>query len=106
MDTTNDKSVIQIASILKYDLDIIGIAETHLRDDTIPHLFMCDDDAVQKVNSLFDELDGEIAIENMNDVYSKFCQEVHRNMALFHHNNYAYSNIQYKQTKKKRKQIL
>ena len=38
MDTTNDKSVIQTAIILKCDLDIIGIAETHLRDDTIPHL--------------------------------------------------------------------
>ena len=38
MDTTKDKSVIQIASILMYDLDIIGIAETHLRDDTTPQL--------------------------------------------------------------------
>ena len=38
MDTTKDKSVIQIASILMYDLDIIGIAETHLRDDTFPQL--------------------------------------------------------------------
>ena len=43
---------------------------------------MCDDDAVQNVNSIFDEPDGEITIENINDVYSKFCQEVHRNMAL------------------------
>ena len=43
---------------------------------------MCDDDAVQNVNSIFDEPDGEIAIENMNDVYSKFCHEVHRYMAL------------------------
>ena len=43
----------------------------------VPELFMCDDDAVQNVNSIFDEPDGEIAIENMNDVYSKFCHEVH-----------------------------
>ena len=48
----------------------------------VPELFMCDEDAVQNVNSIFDEPDGEIAIENMNDVYSKFCHEVHRNMAL------------------------
>ena len=34
----------------------------------VPELFMCDDDAVQKVTSVFDEFVGEIAVENVNDV--------------------------------------
>ena len=38
MNITNDKSVIELASILECDLDIIGIAETHLRDNTIPQI--------------------------------------------------------------------
>ena len=38
MNITNDKSVIQLASILECDLDIIGIAETHLRVNTIPQI--------------------------------------------------------------------
>ena len=63
---TNFPSVL----ITKYDIN------------KVPVQFMFDDDAVQKVNSIFDKFAGEIAIENKNDVYSKFCHEVHRNMAL------------------------
>ena len=63
--------------------DFPSVLITKYDINEVPELFMYHDDAVQKVNSIVDELDGEIAIENMNDVYSKFCQElVHRNMAL------------------------
>ncbi len=38
VDSTSDKYVLRAESLLVCDLDIIGIAETHLRDDTCPAL--------------------------------------------------------------------
>ena len=66
----------------EFGTDFPSVLITKYDINEVPELFMCDDDAVQNVNSIFDEPDGEIAIENMNDVYSKFCHEVHRNMTL------------------------
>ena len=48
----------------------------------VPEQFMCDNDAVHNVNSIFDEFVGERAIENINNLYSNFSDEVHRNLAL------------------------
>ena len=43
---------------------------------------MCDNDTVHNVNSISEGFIGDTATEILNEVYSKFCGEVHRNLAL------------------------
>ena len=62
--------------------DIPRLVITKYDVSDVPEQFMCDHDAVHNVNSIFDEFLGERATENINNLYSKFSDEVHRSLAL------------------------
>ena len=62
--------------------DIPRLVLTKYDVSEVPEQCMCDNDTVHNVNSISDEFIGDTATENINEVYSKFCGEVHRNLAL------------------------
>ena len=62
--------------------DIPRLVLTKYDVSEVPERFMCDNDTVHNVNSISDEFIGDTATEIINEVYSKFCGEVHRNLAL------------------------